>query len=230
MRAVLYSGGLDSTVAVALSYKERAYTTPIYVNLGVPYAKYEMATILAGAYASETIILDAPVLAKKPSIEDVMVPGRNLLLAVIAAQHVLADEVWLSACLGERHEHAVDKNDEFMALASDVLTYVLEPYSHRACDVRTPFEHMSKMDVARMAKELGVDVSLTRSCLAPTEKPCGRCTACIRRYGIFKQLKLPLDDTMVPVQEQPEFGHYVDKMRTDPRYDESRQREVALWI
>lgn len=230
MRAVLYSGGLDSTVAVALSLRERAYTVPIYVDLGVPYAKHEMQTILAGPYASETVILHAPVLKHMPNIEDVMVPGRNLLLAVIAAQHVLADEVWVSACLGEMHEHARDKNALFMELASEVLTYVLEPYSRRACDVTSPFRDLSKYDVARTAKELGIDVSLTRSCLAETEKPCGRCTACIRRFGIFYQLGLPLDDTEVKVEQTKEFSSYVQKMRTDPRYDEHRKREVAPWL
>jgi 7-cyano-7-deazaguanine synthase len=50
----------------------------------------------------------------------------------------------------------------------------------------TPLLHLSKAEIVRTGKSLGVDYSLTLSCYDPLEsgKPCGHCDACrLRQRG-----------------------------------------------
>src|SRR5581483_3260293 len=52
--------------------------------------------------------------------------------------------------------------------------------------IQTPLVRMSKAVIVRLAIELGVDTSLTRSCYDPDEagRACGQCDSCqLRRKG-----------------------------------------------
>ena len=59
--------------------------------------------------------------------------------------------------------------------------------------IRTPLIQLSKADIIRQGRVLGVDYSLTVSCYQPDQegRACGRCDACrIRRSG-FAEAELP---------------------------------------
>lgn len=55
--------------------------------------------------------------------------------------------------------------------------------------IRTPLQAMSKADIVRKAHELGLDMSLTRSCYDPDAQgfPCQRCDACLLRAKGFRE-------------------------------------------
>ena len=55
-----------------------------------------------------------------------------------------------------------------------------------ALRIQTPLVRMTKADIVRLARELGVDVGLTHSCYDPDERgrACGACDSCqLRRKG-----------------------------------------------
>jgi 7-cyano-7-deazaguanine synthase len=59
--------------------------------------------------------------------------------------------------------------------------------------IHAPLLRMTKADIVRRAMELGVDLSLTRSCYDPdeTDGACGRCDACVLRRKGFRDAGVP---------------------------------------
>lgn len=51
----------------------------------------------------------------------------------------------------------------------------------REVQIRAPFINMTKDEVVDLAISLNVDLNETWTCLCNTEKPCGKCEACITR-------------------------------------------------
>jgi len=45
----------------------------------------------------------------------------------------------------------------------------------------TPYTHLTKADIARRGKELGIDYSRTWSCYKGGDRHCGRCGTCVER-------------------------------------------------
>jgi 7-cyano-7-deazaguanine synthase len=45
----------------------------------------------------------------------------------------------------------------------------------------SPYCHMTKADIARRGKELGIDYSETWSCYKGEDVHCGRCGTCVER-------------------------------------------------
>ncbi|HZT38113.1 MAG TPA: 7-cyano-7-deazaguanine synthase QueC [Bryobacteraceae bacterium] len=63
--------------------------------------------------------------------------------------------------------------------------------------IHTPLIQMSKADIVRLARDLGVDFALTHSCYDPDEagRPCGLCDSCLLRKRGFAEAGIadPLD-------------------------------------
>lgn len=59
--------------------------------------------------------------------------------------------------------------------------------------IRTPLIAMTKADIIRAAKSLGVDLSATHSCYDPGEngQPCGHCDSCLLRRKGFAEAGFP---------------------------------------
>jgi 7-cyano-7-deazaguanine synthase len=55
--------------------------------------------------------------------------------------------------------------------------------------IHAPLMEKAKADIIRMAKELGLDLSLTHSCYDPDEfgRPCGECDSCLLRAKGFAE-------------------------------------------
>ena len=47
--------------------------------------------------------------------------------------------------------------------------------------IEAAFTDITKADIARIGKEIGVDYSLTYSCYKGGEKHCGKCGTCVER-------------------------------------------------
>lgn len=47
--------------------------------------------------------------------------------------------------------------------------------------IDAPYTNISKTDIARIGKRIGVDYSKTYSCYKGGEKHCGKCGTCIER-------------------------------------------------
>jgi len=58
----------------------------------------------------------------------------------------------------------------------------------------SPYTHISKADIARRGKELGIDYAETWSCYKGGEKHCGRCGTCVERREALAEAGI-IDDT-----------------------------------
>ena len=55
----------------------------------------------------------------------------------------------------------------------------------------TPYDTMSKADIAKDGEQLGVPYSLTWSCYEGGEKHCGLCGTCVERKEAFQLAEVP---------------------------------------
>ena len=205
MSAVLFSGGLDSAVLLALERRDRDRVWPIHVRAGLAWEAAEARTIarllhappFAGRIeplttltvdmrdvypASHWAVEGRPPAYNTPD-EDVYLEGRNVVLtskaAVWCARHGVS-RIALGPLAGNPFP---DATPEFFEAMSRALSLGLgSPIALAA-----PLAGLHKEDVIKLGLELGVPLELTLSCMNPTEgdRPCGRCSKCRERDDAF---------------------------------------------
>jgi 7-cyano-7-deazaguanine synthase len=202
--AVLFSGGLDSAVLLALERRDHALVQPIHVRAGLAWEDAEaraIARLLAASPfagriepirtlqvdmrdvypATHWAIVGTPPGYHTPD-EDVYLEGRNLVLASKAA--VLCARLGIERlALGPLAGNPFpDATPEFIAALSRALSLGLG----RALEVVTPLVTRHKDDVIRLGLELGVPLAETLSCMNPQgDRHCGACSKCRERRVAF---------------------------------------------
>lgn len=205
---VLLSGGLDSTTTLAIARSEGRPCYCLSIDYGQRHrAELDAAQLIAfslGAVAHRVIKLDlaafggsaltdtsiaVPVSGVSPGIPVTYVPARNtifLSLALAYAELNDASDIWFGANAVDYSGYP-DCRPEYMcafeALANLATRAAVEG---RATTLHTPIIDLSKADIIRRGRALGVDYALTVSCYLATDdgKACGRCDACrLRRDG-----------------------------------------------
>jgi 7-cyano-7-deazaguanine synthase in queuosine biosynthesis len=237
---ILYSGGLDS--AIMKRYAEVKYPDAnielLYVNLGHDYAFKEMATLDSSVEVMPLTLPSAqnPVGKDGSSSGNIIIPGRNLLLAVVGACLKQPDQVWLGALMGEIHEGSTDKNCTFRDKLNDVLGYVFSPFD-TIPKVVFPFvdADMGKLEITQWALANGFtkeQLMSTSSCLTGEPGNCGTCVVCARRWGIFNQLgfdetynRHPVLAVDAPIEMYMEMVR--GEMGQECHYDAYRRREIV---
>jgi 7-cyano-7-deazaguanine synthase len=212
--AVLCSAGLDS--AVLLADLAAAGTAPegtsgpivpVYVSVGLwwePAEREMLARLLASAPfagrvapaavlsfdmrdvypASHWAIRGTPPASDTPD-EDVYLVGRNLVLltkaAVFSASHGL-HTIAIGPLAGNPFPDATREFFDAMArAASRGLAHDIE--------IVAPYVTLSKANVIRHGRSLGVDLSLTLSCMNPQGLAhCGKCSKCRERDEAFAEV------------------------------------------
>ena len=185
-KVVLLSGGMDSVLAFLLTKEKHPDTIGLWVDLGQPYSEKEYRVIkrLRKTYGASSIkTIDCPIISDEndnvPTIKNQVIPGRNLTLAVIAANY--GDEIYLCALDGEMHDLMPDKNQAFFDKTSEALT---QAYG-KPITVSTPFAEMTKAELIAEALLEGIPVSdilTTSTCYHPVIPRCGECSACLKRW------------------------------------------------
>lgn len=205
MSAVLFSGGLDSAVLVALERRDHDRVWPIHVRAGLAWEDAEARAIErllnAPPFAGRvervtTLALDMrdvypathwAVLGRPPAYdtpdEDVYLDGRNIILtakaAVWCARHRV-DRLALGPLAGNPFP---DATPEFFAAMARALSLGL---GHDLA-IAAPLSGLHKEDVVRLGLELGVPLELTLSCMNPAgDRQCGRCSKCRERADAFR--------------------------------------------
>ena len=202
--AVLFSGGLDSAVLVALERRSHDPVWPIHVRAGLAWEDAEARAIarltavppLAGRVRPVTTLqLDMrdvyppthwAVVGKPPAYdtpdEDVYLEGRNLVLsskAAVLCARLHVERLALGPLAGNPFP---DATPEFIAALSRALSLGLG----RELQVVTPLVTMHKEDVIKLGLELGVPLELTLSCMNPVgDRHCGQCSKCRERHDAF---------------------------------------------
>ena len=220
--AVLFSGGLDSAVLLALERRDHSEVWPIHVRAGLAWEGAEARAIarllgdrpFANRVAPVTTLqLDMrdvyppthwAVRGQPPGYdtpdEDVYLEGRNIVLASKAAvlcARLGVERLVLGPLAGNPFP---DATPEFISTLSRALSLGLG----RRLDVATPLVTMHKEDVVRLGLELGVPLARTLSCMNPEDdRHCGRCSKCRERQQGFKEAGVP-DDTEYTTRTPPE--------------------------
>ncbi|MCU0661224.1 MAG: 7-cyano-7-deazaguanine synthase QueC [Myxococcota bacterium] len=215
---VLLSGGLDSstTLAVAqsqgfelyaLSFRygqrheaELAAARAVAQAAGVQ--RHEIATIDLALFGGSALTADIEVpkdrseAAIASGIPVTYVPARNtvfLSYALAYAEALGAFDIFIGV-------NAVDYSgypdcrpafiEAFERLANLATKAGVE--GGDSFRIHAPLLHLTKGAIVRRAHELGVDLSLTRTCYDPDERgaACGRCDACVLRLRGFAQAGL----------------------------------------
>ena len=195
---IIVSGGMDS-VTLLYDYKDRI-ALGISFDYGsnhnakeIPFAKlhcerlgikhvtihldfmhqYFKRSLLDGADAIPTVHYQAE------NVKSTGVPFRNGIMLAIAAG--MAASYGLSHVMIANHggDHAIypDCRPEFISAMSNAT----EAGSYNGVTVLAPYTNITKGDIARRGKELGIDYNETWSCYKGGEKHCGKCGTCVER-------------------------------------------------
>ena len=195
---IIVSGGMDSTtllydrrdeIALAISFdygsnhnaREIAYAEMHCKRLGIEHKtipldfmhKYFRSSLLEGADA----IPEGHYAAE--NMKSTVVPFRNGIMLAVAAG--VAESRNLTKLLIANHggDHTIypDCRPEFISAmdsATNAGTYV-------GVRVVAPYTNITKGDIARIGKKLGIDYAETWSCYKGGEKHCGKCGTCVER-------------------------------------------------
>lgn len=184
-RALLFSGGLDSTCAAILD----PTTKLIRVSTGSRYdvIEAEHADAVAQALGREVLHVDGVLDLSSYEAADALIPARNALIALCAAQH--AESFALVSVAGDG-THATDKDAEF----AYVMTLLLRKLFGRG-EVVIPYRSVSKIALLCAARDANRQTLLAAlgyvySCYMGAETHCGRCKACVRLWGALRAARL----------------------------------------
>jgi 7-cyano-7-deazaguanine synthase len=198
---VLASGGLDSSVCLALAKRGGGKV----LALGFDYGqrnRIELARLreVAERLACEVLIVpidmglwiqggglvgDGPAEASE-TISN-YVPARNLVFVSVAASVAEArgaGRLYLGATASDSH-HPDCTPAFFDSLRATLTAGLVQPP-----ELLTPLIGLSKAQVVLAAIEMGVPLDLTWSCHLPGPEPCGGCAPCRLRRETFTDLGL----------------------------------------
>lgn len=211
---VLLSGGLDSATALAIARSQGYRTFALSVHYGQRHvAELDAAARVAAALGAHehrvmgvdlagiggSALTDSTVLipeAASPGIPVTYVPARNTLLLSLAlgwAEVVGAEDIFVGV-------NAIDFSgypdcrpefiDAFQRLAQLATKAGVEG---SRMTIQAPLIRMTKADIIRTGRELGVDYGMTVSCYQADAagRACGKCDSCRLRAAGFAAAGVP---------------------------------------
>ena len=195
---IILSGGMDSVtllydkkeeIALAVTFdygsnhnkREREYAAYHCKRLGIEHivipldfmAKYFKSSLLEGAEA----IPEGHYAAE--NMKSTVVPFRNGIMLSIACG--LAESRNLDSVLIANHfgDHSI--YPDCCALFIKAMGDAMKLGTYAGIKIEAPYTDITKTDVAKIGKALGVDYSKTYSCYKGGEKHCGKCGTCVER-------------------------------------------------
>lgn len=197
-KVIIVSGGMDSitllydkkdTIALAVTFdygsnhnkREIEFAKYHCDKLGIEHiiipldfmVKYFNSSLLKGADA----IPEGHYQAE--NMKSTVVPFRNGIMLAIACG--LAESRGLKYVLIANHagDHAIypDCRATFIEAMNEAMAYG----TYNNVNIEAPYTTISKTDIAKIGKELGIDYSKTYSCYKGGEKHCGKCGTCVER-------------------------------------------------
>jgi 7-cyano-7-deazaguanine synthase len=207
---VILSGGLDSTVCLALAAEQEHPSEPL-VALTFDYGQrhrveLERAAAVAERYGADHLVvrldasawggsaltdeaIDVPA-AAGDGIPVTYVPARNLIFLAVAmgvaeARDLDAVSIGVNAL---DYSGYPDCRPEFIeSFASTAALALKRGVEGRPIEIRTPLLELSKADIVRLGVSLDAPLDLTWSCYRGDALPCGACDACALRAKGFAE-------------------------------------------
>ncbi len=212
---VLFSGGVDSTTALAMAVDQygSGNVLALSVSYGQKHAKeLEAAQRIAHYYHVEHLYLDLSTIFQysncsllQQSTETIpqenyaeqikktggsrpvstYVPFRNGLFLSSAASIALSRDCSVIYYGAHADDAAGFAYPDCSSAFSNAMDTAIYEGSGHQLHVEAPFVHWTKSQVVKKGLELGVPYELTWSCYAGGDKPCGKCGTCIDRAAAF---------------------------------------------
>jgi len=195
---IVLSGGMDSVtmlyeyadsidLAVTFNYGSNHNMREIECaryqcnRLGIELVEIDLSFI--GEYFHSSLLEGAEAIPEGEydfdNMKSTVVPFRNGIMLAAAAG--LAESRGLKAVMMANHagDHALypDCREAFIK----AMGAAIAAGTYDGIELRAPYTLLSKADIARRGKKLGVDYSMTYSCYKGGETHCGRCGTCIER-------------------------------------------------
>ena len=195
---LILSGGMDSTTLLH-EYKDRiamAVTFDYGSNhnareikcartncemLDIPHIVIPLQFM--GQYFKSSLLAGADAIPEGHYADDNMrstvVPFRNGIMLSVACG--LAESNGLRFVMIANHggDHAI--YPDCRAPFIDAMSQAMQHGTYDGITIFAPYTNISKADIARRGKKLGVDYALTYSCYKGGEKHCGKCGTCVER-------------------------------------------------
>jgi len=212
---VLVSGGVDSTVCLAIARREGYEVFALSFYYGQRHrAELEAAKRVAGSLGVKGhLILDLPLdriggsaltsrieVPKDVSIEEMQtripvtyVPARNtvfLSLALAWAETLAAPDIFIGVNALDYSGYP-DCRPEYIESFEKMANLALKECVEGRMSIRihTPLIKWTKGQIIKKGVELGVDLAMTHSCYDPDsfDRACGRCDSCtLRKKGFLE--------------------------------------------
>lgn len=199
---LLYSGGMDSTTLLYDRIKRyHDQIVAVSFNYG---SKHNAQELKAARYHTDALsiphhIIDltfikelfkSALLDPKKEIphshytdesqRQTVVPFRNGIMISVAAglaESLELDYIYIASHAGDHSVYA-DCRGEF----NDLIRQAIWKGTYGKPTLMAPYEHLNKIGIARLGKQLSIDYSTTYSCYEGNEIPCGQCGACREVY------------------------------------------------
>jgi len=113
------------------------------------------------------------------NMKSTVVPFRNGIMLAIACG--LAESRGLDTVLIANHcgDHAI--YPDCRAAFINAMSAAMSNGTYAKVKINAPYTDISKTDIARIGKMIGVDYAKTYSCYKGGEKHCGKCGTCVER-------------------------------------------------
>jgi len=215
---VLLSGGLDSATTLAEALEAGFEAHALTVRYGQRHA-IEVARAMAIAlslratshrvvdvdlaFTGGSALTDPSMVIPKSRTEGEMVagipptyvPARNTVLLALALAWAEVLEAWhlFIGVNAVDYSGYPDCRPEFLAAFESLARFATRAGVEGSLfRLHAPLLHLSKAQIVKRARSLGVDMSLTLSCYDPglDGVPCGSCDACLLRAKGFREAEM----------------------------------------
>lgn len=194
----LISGGPDSATMAYSLKNEGKDITLLHLYQGKPYSKHELA---CARHIAEQLDVRLEVIDVSSIVhtmghvltihsESAVLPYGTAIVASIATAYALqikADKVYLAL-----HQDDTAEGPEFGREFLDAMAHTVHVAKHSSTfSLETPFLTLSKPDIIRLGRDLGVPFAHTWSCIGVEDRHCGLCGACHARQRGFQLAGVP---------------------------------------
>lgn len=200
---IILSGGMDSVtllydkkdeIALAITFdygsnhnkREAEYAKYHCGQLGIEHIVIPLDFI--HEHFKSSLLLGAEAIPEghyeAENMKSTVVPFRNGIMLAIACG--LAESRGLSKVLIANHhgDHAIYPDCRANFIGHMNAAMERGTYNHISIDA--PYTGISKTDIARIGKRLGIDYSKTYSCYKGGDKHCGKCGTCVERMEAMR--------------------------------------------
>lgn len=206
---IVLSGGMDSTtllherkeqiaLAVTFDYGSKHNAREIECArkncdmLGVEHIVIPLEFM--GKYFKSSLLIGGEDIPEghyaDENMKSTVVPFRNGIMLAIAAG--IAESRGLKKVMIANHggDHAIypDCRPGFV----DAMSEAIRQGTYEGIVIDAPYTNITKSDIARIGKHIGVDYNLTYSCYKGGEKHCGKCGTCVERMEALRDAGIQL--------------------------------------